>query len=693
MQVPFQSWAKSFVGDDRCLKDVPRLTDDLGGMRRGGFLGIRLLLGWWVGWVVICDSTLVFSQDEELLKKWGKSYEEKVLPILKAKCYGCHSGEKIEGEFDLTKYPDAGAAIAANDTWERLAKRVRLNEMPPPGSPGLSDPEKGALHRWVDTRPGTDLCNQIASEETQSWYRGFVMSRRLTRYEFCNVVEDLTGYRISDEIAPPSDGAGGVGFDTVGDSLFTSPIHIEAYLDATQRASSHLVAQWFTKWQESTNEPANKPLNRSIEAKGLLKGLARRAWRRAVADEEMLRLERAFLVEELQNGFGRRGLELAVQAILVSPHCLFIVEQPSDKEPRGVQRLSQHQFATRMALVLWSSVPDELLLELADRGVLFDPEVIQQQLRRMLADERAGALGENFGLQWLGLTDLLRQQPDMEVFPQFDVQLLQDFREEVVRTISGVFREGRPLTDLLVTDRVMVNSRLASHYGVAFGKSFEVDGSAKSEGKSQGDASWGWVPVGTAPRGGLITTAAVLTRTSYPRRSSPVLRGKWILEEILGAKVPPPPPGVPALEEVGEEEGVVMTLKERLSKHRMQAECASCHARMDPLGFGLENFNAIGVWRDEEFGREIDATGELPSGETFRGALELKNILLKRRDEFEKHFIRKLVGFAYGRELNKFDQCVQDRALERLRREGRADGILEEILLSYPFQHRYYPDN
>lgn len=682
MQVPFNSRVLCRVRYLRPIETSYRGVDGVAGLIDGDCKWVRCLFFWWVLWVGIGDKSVVIGQEEELLKKWGKSYEEKVLPILKSKCYGCHSGEKIEGEFDLTKYPDAGAAIAANDTWERLAKRVRLNEMPPPGSPGLTDPEKGTLHRWVDTRPGTDLCNQIASEETQSWYRGFVMSRRLTRYEFCRVVEDLTGYRISDELAPPSDGAGGVGFDTVGDSLFTSPIHIEAYLDATEKAAAHLVDQWLLKRDGESSEA----FDFKLETRSLLKGLARRAWRRPVEDDEILRLERAFLGEAQ---WGKRGLQMAVQAILVSPHCLFIVEEPSEVEPKGVQRLSQHQFATRMALVLWSSVPDEPLLELADSGSLFEPEVIQQQLRRMLADERARALGENFGLQWLGLTDLLRQQPDAEVFPQFDADLLKDFREEVVRTIGGVFREGRPLTDLLAADRVMVNGRLANHYGIPIGARSE----AGAVGDVSGELGWGWVGVANSPRGGLITTAAVLTRTSYPRRSSPVLRGKWILEEILGAKVPPPPPGVPALEEVKEAEGVVMTLKERLSKHRVQPECASCHARMDPLGFGLENFNAVGVWRDEEFGRAVDATGELPSGETFQGAIELKNLLLKRRDEFEKHFIRKLVGFAFGRELNKFDQCVQERALERLHREGRADGILEEILLSYPFQHRYYPDN
>jgi len=646
-------------------------------------------------------ATRAYCQDEELLRKWGKTYEEKVLPILQSKCYSCHSGEKIEGELDLTKFPDATSAIAAADAWERLAKRVRLNEMPPQGSPGLSDPEKGTLHRWVDSRPGADLCNQIASEETQAWYQGAVMSRRLTRFEFRRAIEDITGYLLPEDQTPPRDGAGGIGFDTVGDALFTSPIHIEAYLDAAEKSAEHFARELYRSSADPRKD-STIPAEQYAFAKDTIKSFAKRAWRRPIEPIQLERLERFLSFDETHGSqpnsqdesitrIGQeQGISLAIQAILASPNFLFIVEEPStdaqgpsEKERGGVQRLSQHQYATRFALLIWSSIPDDELLDLADQGRLMEPEIIRDQLQRMLADPRALALGENFGLQWLGLTDLIRQQPDAEVFPEFNKDRLRDFQEEVVRTVSGVFREARPLTELLVSDRILVNRSLAAHYGLN-----EQELAAP---EFQNADHWGWLPTVQTHRGGIITSAAVLTRTSYPRRSSPVLRGRWILEEILGAKVPPPPPGVPALEDVPSEPGSELTLKERLSRHRTDAQCASCHDRMDPLGFALENFNAIGQWRSEEFGKPIDAQGVLPSGDTFSGAEGLKEVLLKRRDEFEKHAIRKLVGFAFGRDLNKFDQCVQDRALQRLRSENRADVILEEILLSYPFQHRYYP--
>lgn len=612
------------------------------------------------------------ADENEALIQWGKSFHEKVLPIIEKKCLSCHSGETPDGEFDLSKFPNGEAAIAAGDAWERVAKRVRLNEMPPQGSPGLTDPEKGAFHRWVDSRPNQDLCHQLASDETQSWYRGYVMSRRLTRYEYSCAIRDLTGYHIDDEMLPPSDGAGGLGFDTVGDALFTSEIHLEAYLRVAFASVDSMIAR------DATLGPSK--MSRE-EAQVRIARFAKHAWRRPILEPE---------VDRLMSLYDRtQSIKQVYQAILLSPHFLFVLEPEPDST--GVQRLTSHQFATRMALLLWSSVPDEELLRIADREEIFEPDVIRSQLRRMLADERARAIGENFGLQWLGLKDLILSQPDREVFSDFDPQLTADAIEETVRTVSGVFRDGKPLSDLLQSDYVIVNSRLAKHYGITDSLSIDDSLTAGSRGtESITDPSlWRTVSVANGQRGGVPTMASVLIKASYPRRTSPVLRGRWILEELLGSKVPPPPPNVPSLDEGG----VVATtasLRERLELHRQKPECASCHQRMDPLGFGLENYDAIGRWRTEDSGVAIDASGTLPSGESFSGPAELKKLLMVRRDEFQQHAIRKLVGFALGRDLNKFDQCIIDASIKRLRDENRADVILEEILFSYPFQHRYY---
>ncbi|MFN7737574.1 MAG: DUF1592 domain-containing protein [Pirellula sp.] len=609
---------------------------------------------------------LAIAEENEAMSKWGKSFQEKVLPIIEKKCLSCHSGETPDGEFDLSKFPNGEAAIAAGDAWERVAKRVRLNEMPPQGSPGLTDPEKGAFHRWVDSRPNQDFCHQLASDETQSWYRGYVMSRRLTRYEYSCAIRDLTGYRIDDEMLPPSDGSGGLGFDTVGDALFTSEIHLEAYLRVAFASVDSMIAR----------DPSLTPSTMTRdEAQMRIARFAKQAWRRPIETSE---------VDRLMSLYDRtQSVKQAYQAILVSPHFLFVLEPEPDAS--GVQRLTPHQFATRMALLLWSSVPDEELLTIADQGEIFEPEMIRSQMRRMLADERARAIGENFGLQWLGLKDLTLSQPDPEVFSDFDPQLTADAIEETVRTVSGVFRDGKPLSDLLQSDYVIVNSRLAKHYGIDESNVVDSNDTASIAGL----ASWRTVSVANGQRGGVPTMASVLIKASYPRRTSPVLRGRWILEELLGAKVPPPPPNVPSLDEGGST-ATTASLRERLELHRQKPECASCHQRMDPLGFGLENYDAIGRWRNEDSGVAIDASGTLPSGESFSGPAELKKLLMVRKDEFQLHAVRKLVGFALGRDLNKFDQCIIDTSMRRMSEENRADVILEEILFSYPFQHRYY---
>ncbi|ADB18121.1 Protein of unknown function DUF1588 [Pirellula staleyi DSM 6068] len=620
------------------------------------------------------------------MQKWGDQYSEKILPIVKSRCIECHNAEKSEGDFDLSKYPDGGSAARAGDMWERVARRIRQNEMPPQGSPGLNDPQKGAFNQWLDSRPEQQLCKNLATDETQAWYRGHVMSRRLTRTEYRHAVRDVLGIELRESDLPPSDGAGGEGFDTVGDSLFTSPIHLEAYLMAADRA----IEAALPTSEEGLNASAvaarrrllavlpksidsGSALEEEAAAKENLQTFGKRAWRRPMAGDELERLMVIFHKARQRHGEFIAALREPMKAMLVSPHFLFVVE--SEPAAGGVQRISPHQLATRLSLLVWSSVPDDELLELADRGEIYDDNVLRAQVRRMLADPKSRALGENFGLQWLGLKEFGNgPQPDAAVFPEYNAQLVAAMREEAIRTVAGVFQNDAPLTQLVDADYVYANAELAKFYGL----------------KNVEDATWKQVKLENKTRGGVLTMASVLTTTSYPRRTSPVLRGRWVLEEVLGSRVPPPPPNVPALEEEHGDEKLT-TLRQRLEAHRKNPECASCHNRMDPLGFGLENFDGIGRWRDSDNGQPIDSAGQLPSGDSFSGPAELKTVLLKRSEEFQKHFVRKLLGFALGRELNKFDSCVVDQCLKRLKETDlRAAVLIEEIALSYPFQYRYF---
>ena len=625
------------------------------------------------------------DEHEKKVENWKKTYEETILPIVEARCVQCHRGDKIEGEFDFGKFPNGKTAADAGDAWERVARRIRLNEMPPQGSPGLNDEQKAHFHRWVDSRPDQDLCKQLASEETQSWYRGFVMSRRLTQTEYRNAIRDAVGVPLQPDEEPPSDGAGGEGFDTVGDALFTSTIHLESYLAIADRVIEAALPD-----AQISDDPAKAAIRNRLltvlpkslqpdslksdaeAAAEIIAEFARRAWRRPVTVDEKLRLMQLYAASAGRGRGFLASVREPLKAVLMSPHFLFVVETEPDAS--GVIRLTPHQIATRLALFIWSSIPDEELLQAADSEVILSDDQIRLQVRRMLADPKSRALGENFGLQWLGLRGFSEVHPDEEVFPEYPETLASDLREEAVRFVAHVFQQNRPLTDLVAADYVLVNGRLAQHY--------QIDLPVESP--------WQMVSVADGRRGGVVTLGSVLTATSYPRRTSPVLRGRWILEEVLGSAVPAPPPNVPALEESPTStEG--LTLRQRLDLHRQKAECASCHDRMDPLGFGLENYDGIGRWRVSDNGQPVDNAGKLPSGDSFSGPGELKSVLMKRSGEFQQHFVRKLLGFALGRELNKFDQCIVETCVKKLsENELKSQILIEEIALSYPFQYRYH---
>ena len=592
----------------------------------------------------------------EQTRLWEATFEQEIRTIIQSRCIDCHGMEDPDGELNLARFESGRSVSEQPDLWDQVGKRVRLKEMPPEGSPQLNDAEKASLHRWLDARPGQNLCDKLATDETQAWYRGYVMSRRLTRTEYLRAIHDLTGIEVDPQFELPSDGSGGEGFDTVGASLFTSPIHVERYLaiatdvmeraiasDATNRPTDldPTDGQTAGRWIVS---PGDAP-NEEEAARRTIGRFARRAWRRPASDGELDRLMQLYRNRKDHGAEYLAAVSEPLKAILVSPHFLFVIEPESAEG--GVQKLTPHQLATRLALFLWSSVPDEILLDAADQRRLESDEDVIAQTRRMMADPRADALGSNFGLQWLGLTNFsTRIQPDQELFPEYTPQLANDLRQEAESMIAALFREDRSILELIDADHVYINGNLAAHYAMTLPV----------------DSTWQRVPTSNGRRGGVVTLGAVLMSASYPRRTSPVLRGRWILEELLGGEVPPPPPNVPALDET--HQGDAVTLRQRLELHRTNPECASCHNRMDPLGFGLENFDLLGRWRELADGLPIDASGKLPSGEAFQGPEELKQVLMRRSDEFENHFVRKMIGFALGRELNKFDDCVIEDCLK-----------------------------
>jgi hypothetical protein len=407
-------------------------------------------------------------------------------------------------------------------------------------------------------------------------------------------------------------------------------------------------------------------------ARKILSALLRRAYRKPVSEANLNKVMKFFRQGRKAGDFDS-GIETAVGAVLVNPQFLFRVEQdPPGISAKAPYRISDLDLASRLSFFLWSTIPDDELLDLAERNELRKPAVFEKQVRRLLADERSRNLATNFAAQWLHLRNLDSITPDLRLFPDFDDNLRQAFRQETELFVESVLREDRGVLDLLRADYTFLNERLAKHYGIAhvYGDRFRR------------------VALGAGrQRGGLLRQGSILTVTSYATRTSPVVRGKWILENLMGTPPPPPPGDVPALKENAV--GASLTVRERLAKHRSDAACASCHRLIDPVGFALEQFDAVGRWRDLDEGRPVDAAGGLPDGSPFEGVAGLEEALLGRPTWFVRTLTEKLFTFALGRAPEGYDAP----AVRKIVRDARANDyrfsdLIVGLTTSTPFQMR-----
>jgi len=412
---------------------------------------------------------------------------------------------------------------------------------------------------------------------------------------------------------------------------------------------------------------------RLVAVRDNLKQFLPRAFRRATTKSEIEQYTQiARLVLEDASSF-ERAMQVAIQAALVSPHFLFRLERdPEDGSPEQ-RELSDYELATRLSYFLWSSKPDDELFTLASRKRLKSHEVLQQQIRRMLKDDRSDALVVNFANQWLQLRRLTTLSVDSQRFTDFNAQLRAAMQKETELLFATILSENRTLFDLLNADYTHVNEQLAKLYGIP-----DVQGNEFQR-----------VSLSNPNRRGLLGHASILTVTSNPTRTSPVKRGKWILENLLAAPPPPAPPNVPDLESSNQGGETPVSLRAQMELHRSKPGCAGCHQLMDPLGFGLENFDGIGRWREQDAEAVIDASGELPDGREFTGPVELRSILMERKAEFRRCLASKLLTYALGRGLEYFDECALDVICTNT--EARGDSLrilIEEIVTSHPFRWR-----
>ena len=409
-------------------------------------------------------------------------------------------------------------------------------------------------------------------------------------------------------------------------------------------------------------------------ASKILATLARRAYRRPVTAED-LQVPLALYREGAGKGGFEAGLEMGVRSVLVSPKFLFRFEgQPDTVAPNTPYRITDLELASRLSFFLWSSIPDDELLDVAAKNTLHNRAVLDQQVKRMLADARSEALVENFAGQWLHIRNAAAFRPSPELLFHFDDNLRQAFERETSLFFDSIIRENRSVLDLLDADYTFLNERLAKHYGIpgVYGERFRRVS----------------LPADSVRRG-LLGQGSILTDTSRSNRTSPVIRGKWILENIFGAPPPPPPPNVPTLEEVRDPRKV-LPMREQMAQHRANPVCASCHAQMDQLGFALENFDAIGEWRDIYVsGAPVDASAKLPDGTAFKGPTELRKVLLNHSDEFLTTMTEKLLTYALGRGLEAADApAVRQVKREAARADYRFASLIQGVVTSTPFQMR-----
>ena len=582
------------------------------------------------------------GMDEAALRADAKkTFREKVGPFVKKYCTKCHGGGRAKANISFEvalKEPGRGTAFL---NWKKAVANVKVHDMPPKEEVRKipTDEERRQFAEWIGQ------LKYLSPKDP-----GPFVIRRLTPVEYGNTLRDLYGVDPSIADRLPE--------EVVGEGYLNSisPLQSELFLDLANKVVEQVVAAEGgepTAVQERLfGEVPPEGADLREAARKVARSLARDAYRRPPTEAELEVLVDIFDLARENDLDYTASLGLMLKAVLVSPQFLFITPAGKIQSGERIARVDDHQLASRLSYLLWSAPPDAELAALADKGEIHKPDTLKAQAERLLLHPRARALFDSFGAQWLRVNDVERQVFDPDLFPQMTPALREAMMNEVRLFFESIVRENQPIIHFVDSDYTFLNEPLASLYGL----DHSVQGPEMRR-----------VKLENPNRGGILGMPATLAATSFPNRTSPVRRGVWVLEQILGERVPPPPPDVPELDEQEEKSVEGLTLRQRTELHTTDPVCANCHRVLDPIGFGLENFDSIGRWREKnDAGVAIDSAGKLPNGAAFSTPAELKRLLAGREADLARNLTERLMAHALGRQLEGYDEIVIDRLMARI---------------------------
>jgi len=630
------------------------------------FKTILLLLGLALLLELPCRADPTDTEDAEFARLQSdakKSFKEGVDPFVKAYCIECHGDRKRKAGLNYQLAVRNPGSASSRKAWKMAVDTVMEHEMPPEEEKKHpTDDERQKLEQWIGK------IKYLSPKDP-----GPFVIRRLTRVEYGNTLRDLYGVAPSVTAALPDEVFGEGYLNTF------SPLQSEQYLgianDVLNRVLAPAGAPPTAVQKKLFGEAPAPGADLRTEAKKIAQKLAHDAYRRPPSKSEVDVLLAVFdLARENQLDYPA-SLRLMLKAILVSPQFLFITPAKEIEAGKSIVALDDYQLASRLSYLLWSTRPDAELSRLAGSGTLHEPEVLRAQVKRLVMDDRSRALFDGFGMQWLGLGKLEGKTFDTGKYPLLTAEMRSAMKEEARLFFGSIVRENQSVVRFVDSDYTFLNGTLAILYGLES----SVTGPEMRK-----------VTLKDPNRGGILGMPGILATTSFPNRTSPVNRGVWVLEQVLGEHVPPAPANVPALEKQDSKKVANMTLRQRTELHVTNVACASCHKVLDPIGFGLENFDAIGRWRDhDDSGGAIDAAGELPGGKRFTSPRELKSIIAARKADLARNLTERLLAYALCRQLEGYDEILVDRLMETIAADDyRMQTLITEVVTSYSFTHR-----